>query len=727
MLERLNKGNGVVIQYSDDNCQAGYARNLATNRKNLVSQARNYYIFFETDKSEVVLYKRGFEDNRVEAARSLGFLYDGTWTFESMYEKIREDMLREARVATGLKSLRPSKKCDVFEVLCYSALASNGSPMYPYFTEANKVQLEKLVAKHLKFLLNLPKTTPTSALYEAAGLARPHLLFLVENLMYFYKGAARGAWPLDGETVDHPAVLGMIDAVDSNPISRAPIKFAWTTFFRTVSQRKLPEIHAVMKSQPLNLTRKEWSGFKITVKTMDDIGRESGYAKLSSMKDSSELSRARLTIAVKQEYEIRKRLRNIDELIMCTDGSVSEAENTGGCGGATFWYAKECEEMPDDPTNPVSGIAGVEPLCVSTAIVTSPLPFLKVDSFDAECFAQVRQLRKTTEVCVSTGLRWLIKKLGMYSDPNSILEAFANYDDSSNHQIYLIEQEIELLREACMNKMPYFDMHDISTRTIAPEREFEVDMRWCPGHSQLYFNDAVDAIASAAILRYKKACQLGLEAHAFKKIITPTILRRLLESSTSDWWGPDDYSTCAPVLLKRAKKLGPFRPKSGALPSRLLEVVYYYFWCGAFPEGMAAAGLYEYEEGIYYQKCTLCNTKSACHATHLLCKCEKLEDCRKETFGLPRIPEEEELVMLKNPKKVFSYLLRVHTKMPIFKQHIIDDITRRLPYIGESVEKSTKAKVQLPNFFRMLKTRYEAIDEEFRCVGNIVFGEENRI
>ncbi|CAD7958831.1 unnamed protein product [Amoebophrya sp. A120] len=720
-LMELNP-NGIVTQYSDDNTQTGFLSMLSKMKSSLIDFGRKFFIFFEKDKSETIFYSQNYKDDPQEAGRSLGFLFDGTWTHNAMSDKILKDMTREANVCLGLKTLRTTKKVDVFESLCYSALSSTGSPQYPYFSSAAKLKIENTVSNKLKVLLGLPKRAPSTALYESTGLVRPHIMFLRECLMCFYKGLAKNLWEESGEELTQ-AEYGIINNNMVNPIAGEPIREKWTSIMRTISMERLKDIHEALVAAPLKIIRRCWRGVRMSVHTMDDVGRQWGYDSLTAISSEDEINRTRKRISWRQDREIRRKLQDAGHLVIATDGSASAGEgHYGGCGGATWWASDlNCDHVINED---FADWYPVEPICTSTAIVETPIKDAQVDSFDAETYALVHQTKKTTEHLRINNLSHLITKVSFYLDPNSVLEGLANMHEKSNIMFFHIMHALEELRDQCMKFRCKYKHEDPMMPAIAPENEIEFVFIWNAGHSGLFFNDLVDSIAGQALDRHERALEKGVTTQVYKKEITASILRRILTRRIRYWIGVAEFKpTSAPQLVERAREFGPFRPKAGTFPTRYLEQLYFYLFSGVVPSGILGAGMATHEDDDddpdkkkYFQKCMLCEEVTEGHASHLVmdCRCPAALTARHLILGAATIPltMENEKEIFAQPQKVFRFLHETNKGKKFLKNFACEQIKKNLHCIRPRMKADTKTKKQEENTYEKLGWQYKSIEKE---------------
>ncbi|CAD7936535.1 unnamed protein product [Amoebophrya sp. A120] len=621
-----------------------------------------------------------------------------TRTHEAMFAKVFADVKKEAAVILGLKTLRVTAKCDVFRALCYSALSSNGAPQYPYFRKAAKIDLEELVANKLKAILNIPKKAPSTVVFEASGLLRPHLMILIENVMLFFRGKSQKEWEIEGDTLDsRHEKYGKMNSM-TNPVAFDPIKEKRSTIMRTISSDRMHDIHEAVCKYPMKITKRPWNGVRLYCETMDDIGKKYGYDSLSLLKNEQEKTRARLMIAKDHEKETRETLKSQSGLIICTDGSANKEGQLGGGGGATWWWSQEVQLN--------TPIRTVNPMRCSTCAIKTPLRDMKVDSFDTERYALNTQLNRTAKKVVEFEVSEFIEKVEIYLDPNSVLEGLQNFNEKSNVVLFFIVQQMELLRNVLMQRKCKYGLPP-ERPSINPEREVIFRAKWTPGHADMYFNDTADYLAGAALRRYQTAVEQGLDMIVYMKEITPTILRRLITNRVKYWKGPKQQkATAAPHLVERGRHVGPFRPKNSVFPSRLLEMYYFYLWSGIVPHNVMGAGVGEHgknEQGepTYTQKCFFCNTKNKTHATHLLLSCQVFKAERKHFFECEAIEDtlENERKVLDKPRLVCKFLLEANKRKQIFKDFAKEEIEKNVEKVAELMTPPEKIKLHMPNAF----------------------------
>ncbi|CAD7950195.1 unnamed protein product [Amoebophrya sp. A120] len=475
--------------------------------------------------------------------------------------------------------------------------------------------------------------------------------------------------------------------------------------------------------RPMKIVRRCWRGVRMTVATMDDVGRQWGYSSLTKISSEDEINRTRRRISWRQDREIRRKLQDASHLVIATDGSAKAGEGTrGGCGGATWWASElHCEhEINED----FADWYPVEPICTSTAVVESPIKDAQVDSFDAETFALVSQIKKTEAHLKEHKIQHLIKKVSFYLDPNSVLEGLANMHEKSNIMFFHIINALEGLRDTCMKSHCKFGHSDESLPAIAPESEIEFEFIWNAGHSGLFFNDLVDSLANEAEDRHERAIEAGIHSQVYRKEITASILRRILTNRIRYWLGITELEpTSAPQLVERAREFGAFRPKAGTFPTRYLELLYFYLFSGVVPSGILGAGEARHEDHEenpevknYFQVCQLCEEETEGHATHLVmeCQCPAAVAARHEVYGCGELPLDikSQKEVFNGPQKVFKFLHETNKRKKFLKNFACEQIEKNLNFIRPRMTADTKTKTKVDNTYEKLGWKYNSISRE---------------
>ncbi len=708
-MEVIN-GDGAQNQFSDDNsqCGTGDQKNVDRLKKELVQAGRESFIFFEESKSEAVFYDVGIS-KKVEisdASRSLGFFYDGTWDFCSHFEITKRRMVQEYNSVARLKNLRVTQKVDVYVSLVYSAILSNSVPFFPYFKKSNKLQLQKDTAKFLKNIYMLPRQIPSTLLHRCAGIPDINTLMAVESLMLFYKGIALKQWAKD--KVPSARAAKLLDSVNST----CPAKFLyemdkkhlqWTEIVRALSEKFFPDIHALFRRQQLYIGKVFWRGVNLDARSMDRVGKDYGLGKLSGLKGGA-LNIARHVIAADHNIMARSILRQSPtNLVSATDGLVDKERNLGVGAGASWWWepvglgrgaphstysagagwpVMRCEEEitteAGDDTTP-------EPLLVSGCYITASLEDVAVDSFDAECFGLIEQLKEIHEHLEKRPLlRKTLRSFWFFLDSNSIVQALECYDDSSNPMIHQVMKILEMIKVLCVG--------------ISPNGEEEVwfHFRWTPGHAKMALNDCADFLTNA----FHRAWADGhppSAAQVQRKWMTAPILRRLLVRRVLE----DKFKKCCTLpeyMKKRAIDMGRFRPPVGTFPNKEAEMLYFWIWLGYAPSPHLGCGDVVYENGTCLQKCKFCNRQCPCAVDHALFECEKLEVPRLKHLGFACRPPSLGLNVLKSPQKILRFVIDADTKLTHeFYQKKVGEV---IDDIGTSIEKKQKCHMRSGNVFQ---------------------------